>query len=48
VRVAADIEDFLEKRERIERFEKTFQNLDKEDTSFIVDILKGQLRSEEV
>jgi hypothetical protein len=48
VRVAANIEEFLEKKERIERFEKTIQSLDTEDTSFIVSILKGQLRSEEV
>lgn len=48
VRVAANIEDFLEKKERIERFESTIQNLEKEDTSFIITILKGQLQSEDV
>ncbi|MBI4795312.1 MAG: hypothetical protein HY790_05660 [Deltaproteobacteria bacterium] len=48
VRVAADIEDFLEKKERIERFERSIQNIEQEDTQFIVDILKGQLQSEEV
>jgi hypothetical protein len=48
VRVAAEIEGFLEKKERIARFEKTIQNLDQEDASFIVAILKGQLQSEEV
>jgi len=48
VRVAAEIEGFLEKKERIERFEKTIQNLDQEDVSFIIGILKGQLQSEEV
>jgi len=48
VRVAADIEAFLEKKERIERFEKTIQSFDKEDASFIISILKGQLESEEV
>ena len=48
VRVAAEIDGFLEKKERIERFEKTIQNLDQEDVSFIIGILKGQLQSEEV
>ena len=48
VRVAANIEGFLEKKERIERFEASMQNFDKENTSFIVSILKGQLRSENV
>jgi hypothetical protein len=48
VRVAANIEGFLEKKERIERFERIIQNIDKEDTSFIVGILRGQLQSEEV
>jgi glutaredoxin 2 len=48
VRVAANIEDFLEKKERIERFERSIQNIDKEDASFIVSILRGQLQSEEV
>jgi hypothetical protein len=48
VRVAANIEGFLEKKERIERFERSIQSLDKEDVPFIVDILKKQLESEEV
>jgi len=48
VRVAADIENFLEHKERIERFERSIQNIDKENVSFIVDILKKQLQSEEV
>jgi hypothetical protein len=48
VRVAANLEGFLEKKERIERFERTIQSLDTEDSSFIVSILKGQLQSEEV
>jgi len=48
VRVAADIENFLEKKERIERFESGLQNLDKEDAPFILDILRRQLQSEEV
>lgn len=48
VRVAANIEDFLEKKERIDRFERSIQSIDQEDASFIVSILKGQLQSEEV
>ncbi|RJR42589.1 MAG: hypothetical protein C4567_06940 [Deltaproteobacteria bacterium] len=48
VRVAAEIEGFLEKKERIERFEKTIQTIDQEGASFIIGILKGQLQSEEV
>jgi hypothetical protein len=48
VRVAANIEAFLEKKERIERFEQSIQSLDTGDTSFIISILKGQLRSEDV
>jgi hypothetical protein len=48
VRVAADIQNFLEKKERIARFESSLQTLDKEDASFIVDLLRKQLQSEEV
>jgi hypothetical protein len=48
VRVAAHIEDFLEKKERIERFERTIQSPAPEDARFILGILKEQLRSEEV
>ena len=48
VRVAANLEGFLEKKERIERFERTIQSLDAADAPFIVSILKGQLQSEEV
>ena len=48
IRVAANIEGFLEKKERIERFERSMQNLEHEDTRFIVSILKGQLQSEDV
>ncbi|MDD5640640.1 MAG: hypothetical protein PHX53_03255 [Syntrophales bacterium] len=48
IRVAANIEEFLEKKERIERFERSMQNIEKEDTRFIVSILKGQLHSEDV
>jgi len=48
VRVAANIEGFLEKKERIERFEKAIQEIDREGATFIVNILKGQLQSEEV
>lgn len=48
VRVAANIEDFLEKKERIRRFEGTIQNLEQEDTRYIVSILRGQLQSEDV
>ncbi|MHB8067568.1 MAG: hypothetical protein ACYDIC_06670 [Desulfobaccales bacterium] len=47
VRVAANIEAFLEKKERIVHFEKTIQSLDKEDAPFIIDILKKQLESED-
>lgn len=48
IRVAANIEGFLEKKERIERFERSIQNLDKEESAFFASILKGQLQSEEV
>lgn len=48
VRVAANLEGFLEKKERMERFERTIQNIEQEDTQFIVGILRGQLQSEEV
>jgi len=48
VRVAVNIQGFLEKKERIERFEKSIQSLGKEDAPFIISILKGQLQSEEV
>jgi hypothetical protein len=48
VRVAANIEAFLEKKERIERFEKSIQEIGREDAPFIVGILKGQLESEEM
>ena len=48
VRVAANIEGFLEKKERIERFEKAIQEIDREGAPFIVNILKGQLQSEEI
>ncbi len=47
VRVAANIEGFLEKKERIERFGQSIQNLDKEDAPFIIDILKKKLESED-
>jgi len=48
VRVAANLEGFLEKKERIARFERSIQSLEAEDAPFIIDILKGQLESEEV
>lgn len=48
VRVAANIEAFLEKKERIARFERSIQDIEKEDTRFIVSILRGQLQSEEM
>ena len=48
IRVAANIEGFLEKKERIERFERSMQNLEHENTRFIISILKGQLQSEKV
>jgi hypothetical protein len=48
VRVASNIEAFLEKKERIERFESSIQGLDKKDDPFIIDILKRQLESEEI
>jgi hypothetical protein len=48
IRVAGSIEGFLEKKERIERFESSIQNLDKAEAPFIIDILKKQLESEEL
>jgi hypothetical protein len=48
VRVAANIEAFLEKKERIARFERSIQATGKEDTRVLADILRGQLQSEEV
>ncbi|MEW6658906.1 MAG: hypothetical protein AB1424_09620 [Thermodesulfobacteriota bacterium] len=48
VRVAADIETFLEKKERVARFEKSIQSLDRKEAPFIIDILKRQLMSEEI
>jgi hypothetical protein len=48
VRVASNIETFLEKKERIERFNKSIQDLDRKEAPFIIDILKRQLMSEEI
>ncbi len=48
VRVAGNIEAFLEKKERIERFEASIDSLDKKDAPFIIEVLQKKLASEEL
>lgn len=44
-RVAADISHFLEKKQRVERFESAVADIDAVDASFIIDLLRTKLRS---
>jgi hypothetical protein len=48
VRVAADIQFFLENKERVQRFEKAVQNLEAADARLLADLLKAKLASEEM
>jgi hypothetical protein len=48
VRVAADIQFFLENKERVQRFEKAIQNLEQADARLLADLLKAKLTSEEM
>jgi len=43
VRVAADISNFLEKKERVERFAEAINNLTTDDAKLLADILKSML-----
>jgi len=48
VRVTADIANFLEKKERIERFHQDINNFTPEDAKFLVSMLKSMLYSPEM
>ena len=48
VRVASDIANFLEKKERIERFHQDINNFTSEDAGFLASMLKAKLASEEM
>lgn len=43
IRVAADIANFLEKKERVERFSEAINNLTSDDAKLLADILKSML-----
>jgi len=48
VRVTADIANFLEKKERIERFQQDINNFTPEDAKFLISMLKSMLYSPEL
>jgi hypothetical protein len=48
VRLAADIQFFLEEKERIGRFEQAIKSLDRADSKMLADILKEKLASPEM
>ena len=48
VRVTADISNFLEKKERIERFHQDINNFTPEDAKFLISMLKSMLYSPEL
>jgi hypothetical protein len=48
VRLTADISHFLEKKERVERFNSAINNLGPDDARFIASMLKSMLNSEEM
>lgn len=48
VRVAADLQFFLEEKERAARFEQAIQNLSKDDAELLAGILKEKLNSPEM
>lgn len=48
IRVTADISNFLEKKERIERFQSDINNFTPEDAEFLVSMLKSMLYSPEM
>ena len=48
VRVAADLQFFLEEQERAARFEQAIQNLSKDDAALLAGILKEKLNSPEM
>ncbi len=48
LRVAGDIQSFLEEKERIDRFKQSIGNLDEADYKMLASILKGKLTSPEM
>jgi hypothetical protein len=48
VRVAADLANFLEKKERVERFQTAINNVTPEDAKFLASMLRAKLSSEEM